>query len=156
MSKRVQGGVRSMKGFCICGISLSFAWALALNSATVAAPDISGTYWATGYSPTIQVLGGGGPPLNAAGKTAYEKIQAGLKDGSIVDKARRVCVPDGVPRVLATPYPFEIFQVPAGPVTFLYEMNHQVRVIVMDKLLPPRQTLLVDPKSTVHPAGPCT
>jgi hypothetical protein len=26
-----------------------------------------------------------------------------LKDGTIVDKARRVCVPDGVPRVLATP-----------------------------------------------------
>jgi len=114
-----------MKGFCICGISLSFTWALALNSAGAAAPDISGTYWATSYSPTIQVLGGGDPPLNAAGKAAYEKVQAGLKDGSIVDKARRVCVPDGVPRVLATPYPFEIFQVPVGQVTFLYEMNHR-------------------------------
>src|SRR5262249_14057369 len=106
-----------MKFFCVCGIGLLFA--VALTSATVAAPDISGTYWATSYSPTIQVLGGGDPPLNAAGKAAHAKIQAGLKDGSIVDKARRVCVPDGVPRVLATPYPFEIFQVPAGQVTFL-------------------------------------
>ncbi len=126
-----------MKVFCVCGIGLSFV--MALNAATAAAPDISGTYWATTYSPTIQVLGGGDPPLNAAGKAAYEKIQAGLNDGSIVDKARRVCVPDGVPRVLATPYPFEIFQVPVGQMTFLYEMNHQVRVIVMDKPLPPRQ-----------------
>jgi hypothetical protein len=142
-----------MKSFCVCGIGLSFALALALNSAAVAAPDISGTYWATSYSPKIQVLGGGEPPLNAAGRAAYEMNQAGLKDGSIVDKARRVCVPDGVPRVLATPYPFEIFQLPAGQVTFLYEMNHQVRVIVMDKPLPPPQALIVDPKYNGHSVG---
>ena len=140
-----------MKVFWVCGIGLSFA--MMLNSATVAAPDISGTYLATSYSRTIQVVGGGDPPLNAAGKAAYEMIQAGLRDGSIVDKARRVCVPDGVPRVLATPYPFEIFQVPAGQVTFLYEMNHQVRVIVMDKPLPSRQTLIVDPKYNGHSIG---
>ena len=140
-----------MKFFCRSGIGLSLA--MALNSAALAAPDISGTYWATSYSPRIQVLGGGDPPLNAAGRAAYEKIQAGLKDGSIVDKARRVCVPDGVPRVLATPYPFEIFQVQAGQVTFLYEMNHQVRVIVMDKPLPPRQALIVDPKYNGHSIG---
>jgi hypothetical protein len=138
-----------MKVFCVCGIVL----AMAFNSATAAAPDISGTYWATRYSPTIQVVGGGEAPLNAAGKVAYEKIKAHLKDGSIVDKARRVCVPDGVPRVLATPYPFEIFQVPAGQLTFLYEMNHQVRVIVMDKPLPPRQTLIVDAKYNGHSIG---
>jgi hypothetical protein len=142
-----------MKSFYVCGIGLTFTLAVALNCAAVAAPDISGTYWATAYSPKIQVLGGGEPPLNAAGRAAYEMNQAGLKDGSIVDKARRVCVPDGVPRVLATPYPFEIFQAPAGRVTFLYEMNHQVRVIAMDKPLPPRQALIVDPKYNGHSAG---
>jgi hypothetical protein len=142
-----------MKILCTCGIGLSFALAIVLNSAARAAPDISGTYWATSYSPKIQVVGGDDPPLNAAGKAAYGKNQAGLKDGSVVDKARRVCVPDGVPRVLATPYPFEIFQVPAGQVTFLYEMNHQVRVIVMDKPLPSPQTLIVDPKYNGHSIG---
>jgi len=134
-------------------IGLSFALAMAASSAAGAAPDISGTYWATSYSPKIQVMGGGDPPLNAAGKAAYEMNQAGLKDGSLVDKARRVCVPDGVPRVLATPYPFEVFQVPEGQVTFLYEMNHQVRVIVMDKPLPPPQSLIVDPKYNGHSVG---
>ena len=49
------------------------------------APDISGTYWATSYSPKIQVVDGGEPPLNAAGKAAYEANQKGLKDGSVVD-----------------------------------------------------------------------
>jgi hypothetical protein len=137
------------------GIGFSFALAtyLAACSAARAAPDISGTYWATSYSPRIQVLGGGEPPLNAAGKAAYEKNQAGLKDGSIVDKARRVCVPDGMPRVLATPYPFEVFQVPAGQVTFLYEMNHQVRVIAIDKPLPKPEALIVDPKYNGHSIG---
>jgi hypothetical protein len=126
---------------------------LAGCSLASAAPDISGTYWATSYSPKIQVLGGGDPPLNPAGIAAYEKNRAGLKNGSIVDKARRVCVPDGLPRVLATPYPFEIFQVPVDKVTFLYEMNHQVRVIVMDKPLPSEKTLIVDPKYNGHSIG---
>ena len=139
------------------GTGLLFALAMAVYSAACtvagAAPDISGTYWAASYSPTIQVLGGGDPPLNAAGKAAYEMTRAGLKDGSIVDKARRVCVPDGLPRVLATPYPFEIFQVPANRVTFLYEMNHQVRTIVMDKPLPSLASLVTDPKYNGHSVG---
>src|SRR5499427_1436797 len=142
-----------MKVICVFGLGPTFALAMAVSSAAGAEPDISGTYSATSYSPQIQVLGGGDPPLNAAGKAAYQTNRAGLKDGSIVDKARRVCVPDGVPRVLATPYPFEIFQVPAGQVTFLYEMNHQVRVIVMDKPLPLPHTLIVEPKYNGHSIG---
>jgi hypothetical protein len=141
-----------MKVVCVCGIGLSFALAAATSSAADA-PDISGTYWATSYSPKIQVAGGGDPPLNAAGRAAYAMNQAGLKDGSLIDKARRVCVPDGVPRVLATPYPFEIFQVPVDQVTFVYEMNHQVRVIVMDKPLPSAHALLVEPKYNGHSVG---
>jgi len=121
--------------------------------AAAAASDISGTYWATSYNPKIQILGGGEPPLNTASKAIYETNQAGLKDGSIMDKARRVCTPDGVPRVLATPYPFEIFQLPAGRVTFVYEMNHQVRSIVMDKPLPNLDTLIVDPRYNGHSVG---
>jgi hypothetical protein len=116
-------------------ITPSFALAIAaytlVGAPAKAEPDISGTYWATSYSPKIQVLGGGEPPLNAAGKVAYEADQNGLKDGSVEDKARHVCLPDGVPRLLATPYPFEVFQVPSGQVTFVFEMNHQVRVILL-------------------------
>src|SRR5580765_7047071 len=88
-----------MKEVCVAlrVLSLSLVGAMAVAGAAHAAgasPDISGTYWATAYSARIQVLGGGDPPLNAAGKAAYEMIQTGLKDGSIQDKARRVCVPD--------------------------------------------------------------
>jgi len=106
-----------------------------LVSVARADSDIAGIWWATTYSPKILVLGGGDPPLNDAGKAQYAKNKAGLRDGSLVDKARKVCIPDGVPRVLETPYPFEIFQVPKGQITMIHELNHQLRVIALDKPL---------------------
>jgi len=138
---------------CVCGVGLSLMLAGAAVSAACAAQEIAGTYWAMSYSPKIQVLGGGEPPLNAAGKVAYEANQKGLKDGSVVDKARHVCLPDGVPRVLETPYPFEIFQVPVDHVTFVYEMNHQTRVIFMDKPLPTLDSVVGDPRYNGHSVG---
>jgi hypothetical protein len=98
-------------------------------------PDISGVWWATTYSPRITPVGGGAPPLNAVGQAQYQKNQAGLKNGSLVDKARIVCAPDGVPRVLETPYPFELFQVPAGQITMIHELNHQLRVVPLNQPL---------------------
>ncbi len=141
-----------MKLSCFFGAGLAVVWGLGAQGAS-AAPDISGTYWATSYSPKIQAVGGGEPPLNAAGKAAYAANKAGLADGSLVDRARKLCVPDGVPRVLATPYPFEVFQVPAGQVTFVYEMNHQLRVIVLDKPLPKLDSLMGDPWYNGHSVG---
>jgi hypothetical protein len=104
--------------------------------AAAAIPDLSGTYWATIYYPRIQIMGGGDPPLNEAGHAAYRKNQAGLKDGSIEDSVRKICLLDGVPRLLSTPYPFEVFQLPLGQVTFVHELNNQVRAVPLDKPLP--------------------
>src|SRR5262249_28644477 len=96
------------------------------------AMNISGVWWTQGYSPKLQLVGGGELPLNDKGKAQYAKNIAGLKDGSIVDEARHLCVPDGVPRVLGNPYPFQLIQTP-GQVTFVYELNHVIRPVVMDK-----------------------
>ena len=41
--------------------------------------------------------------LTPEGKAAYDMNVAGLKDGSLLDAARRYCVPDGLPRALAGP-----------------------------------------------------
>ena len=117
------------------------------------APDISGVYWATQYNAKIQIVGGGELPFTAAGKAAYEKNIAGLKDGSLTDNARKFCVPDGLPRVLANPYPFEIIQAPPGQVTIIYELSHQVRMIAMDKPLPSDEDLLVLPFFNGHSVG---
>jgi len=92
-----------------------------------AVPDISGIWWATEYTPKITPVGGGELPLTAEGKKVYEANMKGLADGSIADNARHLCVPDGLPRVLDNPYPFEIIQAPPGQTTIIYELNHQVR-----------------------------
>ena len=68
------------------GCFIALACELAMVVAASAAPDISGTYWATRYSPKIAVQGGGEPPLNDAGKAAYAANQAGLKDGTVVTR----------------------------------------------------------------------
>ena len=107
--------------------------------------DLSGTYWATEYHARIQVLGGGAPPLNEAGKTEYEKNRAGLKDKSIDDSTRTYCLPDGIPRLLSTPYPFQLYQLPPGQVTFVHELNNQVRAIPLNKPLPTAEEILVAP-----------
>ena len=118
-----------------------------------AGPDISGTYWATQYNAKVALVGGGELPLTPAGKGAYEKNMAGLKDGSISDDARKYCTPDGPVRNLATPYPFEIFQAPPGQVTLIHELNHQIRVIRMGKPLPKYEELVAYPAFNGYSVG---
>jgi hypothetical protein len=139
---------------CI-GTTMTAGLSVLLLSASARAetPDISGTYWATEYRAKIQLVGGGELPLTKAGKEAYEKNMAGLKDGSITDTARKYCVPDGLPRVLATPYPFEIIQAPPGQVTIIQELNHQIRVVAVDKPMPEEKELITFPFYNGHSVG---
>jgi hypothetical protein len=133
--------------------ALLTAAALSASAFGADVPDISGTYWGTEYRAKIQLVGGGELPLTPAGKAAYDKNMAGLKDGSLSDDARKYCVPDGIPRVLATPYPFEIIQAPPGQTTIIYELNHQVRAIAMDKPLPSDKELIPYPYYNGHSVG---
>jgi hypothetical protein len=125
--------MKSVRVALIAGAALASVLAVSAALAAGAEPNISGVWWATTYSPKIQVTGGGDPPLNDAGKKQYADNKAALRNGSLVDRARKICIPDGVPRVLETPHPFEIFQVPVGQITMLHELNHQMRVIPLNK-----------------------
>jgi hypothetical protein len=125
----------------------------AAPAAPAAPPGLSGTYWATEYHPGLQLVGGGELPFTEAGKAAYARNIAGLKDGSIEDRARKYCTPDGVPRSLATPYPFEIIESPPGQILIVYEMNHMIRRIALNATLPPQDTLLVEPFYNGHSVG---
>jgi hypothetical protein len=129
------------------GMAVAAVLAVSMTSGTAfgADPDLSGIYWITKYNAKVELVGGGELPLTAKGKEAYAKIQAGLKDGSLSDDARRFCVPDGPVRTIANPYPFEIVQAPPGQVTILYELNHQIRVVRMDKPLPKYEELVAYP-----------
>jgi len=114
--------------------------------------DISGIWWAGTYSPRLMPDGGGELPFTAEGRGAYQKNMAGLKSGAIEDTARTLCTPDGVPRLLATPYPFEIIQTP-GQVSMIYEMNHAIRLIDMKNPLPGDDKLSILPYFDGHSAG---
>jgi hypothetical protein len=96
--------------------------------------DINGVWWTRSYSPRIVPIAGGELPFTPAGKAAYDKNIAGLKARTVVDVARYLCVPDGVPRIWLSPYPFQIFQT-AGQTTILYETNHAIRIVKHDTVL---------------------
>jgi hypothetical protein len=145
-----------MENFRVCaraGSALAALLVATAGSAYGQTLDISGTYWATEYHPKIQLVGGGDLPLTPAGKAAYEKNIAGLKDGSIPDNARKFCVPDGLPRVLSTPHPFNVIQAPPGQITMVHELNHQIRVIAMDKPMPSEKELIPFPYYNGHSVG---
>ena len=119
--------------------------------------DLSGTYWAAEYHPRLEPMGGGEPPLNETGKAAYEMNREGLRDGWLDDPTRTYCLPDGIPRLLSTPYPFQLYQLPPGQVTFVHELNNQIRVVGLDVDLPSYEQTFLNPKyggySTGHYEG---
>lgn len=133
-------------------LALSGSVALAQRAPGSEGPDISGVWWANTYSPRIRPEGANELPFTPAGRAAYEKNIAGLKSGAIEDAARTLCTPDGVPRILATPFPFEIIQTP-GQVTMIYEMNHVIRLVDLRKPLPGDEQLSILPYYNGHSAG---
>jgi len=149
-----------MQNVRVCSrVGTAFAALLAVSVmsgaafAAGAAPDISGTYQITQYNAKLQLTDGSELPLNDAGRAKYAENAKGLNDGSITDAARKFCVPDGIPRVLANPYPFEIIQAPPGQTTIVYELNHQIRVVAMDKPMPSEMELLPFPFYNGHSVG---
>jgi hypothetical protein len=133
------------------------AGAAAAREAPVATPTPGGVYYTppegqniTGvwrvqrYDAKIAPVGGGELPFTPAGLTQYQKNMAGLKDGTLKDEARRICVPDGIPRILGSPYPFQIVQT-LGQVTIMYELNHVIRPLYLGDALPSAEDLEIFP-----------
>jgi hypothetical protein len=106
-----------------------------------AAQNISGVWWIQRYSRRIVPVGGGELPFTPEGRARYEANLAALqKDALAADESRRNCVPDGVPRILGNPYPFEILQT-RGQVTLAYEINRVLRRVLLDAPPPVREQL---------------
>jgi len=148
VSLRANMGLAALFALSLCALSLISVSAFAAG----AAPDISGIYQVTQYNAKLQIVGGGELPLTPEGKAAYDKNMAELNDG-FTDAARKFCVPDGIPRVLANPYPFEIIQAPPGQITLVYELNHQIRVVWMDEPAQTFDELIAYPYYNGHSFG---
>jgi hypothetical protein len=138
----------------VAALAVVIAVSTQISHAASPAPDISGIYWATTYSPRIQPVGGGDPPYKPEAMAEYRKNMADIASGKLEDRARTYCVPDGVPRVAEDPYPFEIAQVPMrGEIYLLYEINHVIRRVDMEKPLPPLNEVMDLPFYVGHSAG---
>jgi hypothetical protein len=114
--------------------------------------DISGVWQTQRYFANIEDVLGGPVPFNDDGMAEWQRIQAGIASGEITDEARRVCVPDGLPRILSNPYPFQIIQTP-GQVTLIYELNHVIRPIKLDVEQADADTLEIFPYYMGHSVG---
>jgi len=97
-------------------------------------PDLGGKgMWGVPYVTNMQKKTGGvtieqEPPFTALGKEFYEHNQKDLSK----DDPEGKCLPPGVPRMMYTPYPAEILQLP-NRIVFIFEGGaHVWRTIWMD------------------------
>ena len=114
--------------------------------------NISGVWWIQQFNPRILHMDGAGIPFTAEGLAKYQANMDGIRNGTILDEARRSCAPDGVPRILSSQFPFRIIQTP-GQVTILYEINRVIRVVPLDQPLPPSDHLETFPFYSGHSVG---
>jgi hypothetical protein len=94
------------------------------------APDISGVWWASSYSPQIMPSDGSPIPFTAAGRALEAENAQKWQQNPASDTAHSLCVPQGLPRVLTAPYPFQIYQ-SGGQVVFIHEANRAFRIVLM-------------------------
>jgi hypothetical protein len=118
--------------------------------------NLTGIYWITSYSPRLKTIEGQDPPYKPEYLDAYRKRDAAINASANIieeDQARRLCTPDGLPRVLQNPYPWEIVQADPNKIWILYELNKIIRLVHMDKPLPDEKHLMTFPYYSGHSAG---
>ncbi len=100
--------------------------------------DFSGVWSTAAYHGRLLPADGAPLPFTAEGRARYTKTKAGLKSGAIVDEAVHSCVPEGMPRALASAYPFQIVMTPEQ-VVFAHEANRAYRIVgITDKHADPK------------------
>jgi len=119
------------------------------------AQDITGVYWIQSYSPSITTIDGNPPPYKEEAQRIYDERTARIQSSAEIideDQARLLCTPDGIPRALESPYPFEIVQT-EGKIHILYELNKIIRLVNMDEPLPDDDYLSLFPYYSGHSVG---
>jgi hypothetical protein len=144
MMRRVQS---SYAANCIALIGIAFAATVAAQDAPPPASpskdaassnprDIDGVWCTRGYDRTFRTVEGGLPPFTERGRREWEHNVAADKAGTPVADAPTGCLPHGIPRLLASPYPIQIITTP-GQMTWVHEVNRNQRWIYMNESHPP-------------------
>ncbi|MEI9892328.1 MAG: hypothetical protein WDN45_19340 [Caulobacteraceae bacterium] len=114
--------------------------------------NFEGVWWMQGYQYMLGPEFGEHAPLKPQYLELLKK-RIRLKNAGIPEAdASTQCFPHGMPRIMESPYPIEIVQVP-GEIVFLHEVAHNVRKIYLDRPQPknPGHTFLGH--STAHWEG---
>jgi hypothetical protein len=109
---------------------LTATLAVAATPPAAGRADIEGVWQAIRYSEHLAPLDGTPIPFTDEGRALYRKIQEQRAVNRAVDSTQASCAPLGVPRSLATPYPFDIVAT-AGQVVIIYEVNRAFQIVLM-------------------------
>ena len=147
--------MRSMKWPVLAAAALALAGpALAQETGRAGAysevtrwPDWSGV-WSPGVGAGARTTATP-PKLTAAGQAIKDAFEAGKAEGRNLQTPQAICVPNGMPGVMRTPYPFEFLYSP-GRVTILVETHSQIRRIYVDGRALPEDP---DPAYQGHSVG---
>ena len=99
-------------------------------------PDISGTWLSQSSNRTIAPVDGSPTPFLPWAQTFFDERAKAEAAGSPLFDTNASCLPSGVPRVLAVPYPLDIVQTP-DLVVIGIEVMHSFRIVHMDDKPPP-------------------
>jgi hypothetical protein len=97
--------------------------------------DIDGVWWTKGYDRTFRPVEGGLPPFTERGRREWERNVKADEAGTPVADAPTACLPHGIPRLLASPYPIQIVTIP-GQITWVHEVNRNQRFIYLNESHP--------------------
>lgn len=101
----------------------------AKTAATV--PNISGVWQVRGFDRRTRPADGSETPWLPWVQKTFMDRDAAEKAGKPMFDPTAACLPSGMPRLIASPYPVEIVQTPDQTV-FLYEAQHLFRVVHMN------------------------
>jgi hypothetical protein len=96
-----------------------------------AVPNISGIWQTQGFERMIKPVDAAEPPWLPWNREQFEKRAAAEKVGRLLYDPTAACLPSGIPRIIAAPYPVEIVQT-VDQTVFLYEVQHLFRVVRMN------------------------
>lgn len=102
----------------------------ALAGAAAAVPDLSGPWQLQGSPAALTEVGGRSPPLLPAARQIYAAHRAAIASKDRSFDPMQHCLPPGVPRLLAQPFPWSIVQGPRHYL-FVFEWNHLNRNVYM-------------------------
>ena len=97
--------------------------------------SLSGVWWVASDDKSYRPLHGTDIPFTALGQDLYNRRRLDRADpanaGDLSD-----CKPDGIPRILLEPFPFQIIE-QDGLVVIVYEHNHTFQLVYFDPAHPP-------------------